>query len=123
MIYIQSTGEPSLFETGHFLGSVTPELKPGFHIEEFVSGGPKNYAYRIVDPVTGNREMVSKFRIKKLNYSATKTVNFDVIKALILREDNTETMTVHTNSKIKRKRAYGRINSHRAREYDLQILT
>ena len=87
MIYIQATAEPPLVETGDCLGAITSELKPGFHIEEFVNGGPKNYAYRIVDPLTSNRETVRKVRRITLNYNATQTVNFDVIKALVLRGD------------------------------------
>ena len=84
---------------------MTSELLPGFHIEEFVSGGPKNYAYRIVDPMTGMRETVFKVRRITLNYSASQTVNFDVIKALVLGGDDTETVKVHTERKIKSKRA------------------
>ena len=62
VIYIQPVTEPPLIETGDCLGAMTSELKPGFHIEEFVRGGPKNYAYRKMDPVTGNRETGSKVR-------------------------------------------------------------
>ena len=82
---------------------MSSELKPGFHIEEFVSGGPKNYVYRIVDPVTGKRETVCKAQVITLNYSASQMVTFDVIKALVLRGDDTEKVTVHTERKIKRK--------------------
>ena len=63
-----------------------------------------------MDPVTGNRETVCKVRGTTLNYSASQTVNFDVMKALILIEDNTETVTFHTEHKIKSMRADGRIN-------------
>ena len=82
---------------------MTSELKPGFHIEEFVSGWTKNYAYTIMDPVTGNGETVCKFRRITLNYSASQTAIFDVIKALILRGDDIETVTDQTKRKIKRK--------------------
>ena len=82
VIYIQPTAEPPLVETGDCLGAMTSELKPGFHIIEFVSRGPKNYAYRIVYPMTGNREMVCKVRGITLNYMDSQTVNFEVIKAL-----------------------------------------
>ena len=58
-------------------------------------------AYRIVDPVTGNREMVCKVRGITLNFSASQMMNFNVMKAMILRWDNTETVTVHTERKIK----------------------
>ena len=62
MIYTQPAAEPPLLETGDGLGAMMSELKPGLHIEEFVNGGPKHYAYRIVDPLTGNRDMVLKFQ-------------------------------------------------------------
>ena len=75
-----------------------------------MSGGPKNYAYRIVDPVTGVRETVCTVRRITLNYSASQTVNFDVINALVLGSNDTETGTVHTQRKIKRKRADGKIH-------------
>ena len=68
-----------------------------------------NYAYRIVDPVTGNRETVCKVRGITVNYSVSQTVNFDVINALELRGDDTETVNVHTEHKIKRKIADGKI--------------
>ena len=110
VIYIQPTAEPPLVITGDCLVAMTSELKPGFHIKEFVSGGPKNYAYRIVGPVTDNRETVCKVRGITLNYSASQTVNFDVIKVLVLRGDDIETVSVHTERNIKRKRAAGRIN-------------
>ena len=98
---------------------MTSELKPGFHIDEFVSGGRKNYAYRIVDPVTGNRETVCKVQGITLNYNASQTIKLDVIKALVLRGNATETVNVHIERKIKRKRADGKIHSHRARRQDL----
>jgi hypothetical protein len=37
--YIQPHMETPLVETGDRMGAMTYELKPGFHIEEFVSGG------------------------------------------------------------------------------------
>ena len=45
MIYVSSPGkyDPSI---GDYLGELTKELKKGEHIVEFVSGGPKNYAYK-----------------------------------------------------------------------------
>jgi hypothetical protein len=41
---------------------MTLELKQSHYIKEFVSRGPKKYAYRKVDPVTGSRETVCKVR-------------------------------------------------------------
>ena len=71
-------------KTGDSLGAMTSELKPAFHIEEFVSGRPKNCAYRVVDTMTGMRETVCKVRGITLNYSASQAVNFDVIKVVLL---------------------------------------
>jgi len=47
VIYIQDDAEPPLIDCDNKLGSMTNELHPGEFIEEFFSGGPKNYAYRI----------------------------------------------------------------------------
>jgi hypothetical protein len=54
VIFIQPVDQPALIETGDCLGAMT-ELKEDLHIEEFVSGGPKNYACRTVNPATGER--------------------------------------------------------------------
>jgi hypothetical protein len=42
VIFIQPNYQSALIETGDCLGSMTSELKPGLHIDEFVSGVPKN---------------------------------------------------------------------------------
>jgi hypothetical protein len=55
------------------------ELKIREYIEEFVSGGPKNYTYRVVS-VRVATKTVCKVRGITLNYSASKMVNFDAIK-------------------------------------------
>jgi hypothetical protein len=49
VLFVQPSGEAALVETGDNLGAMTSELKPSEYIEEFVSGGPKNYAYKIVN--------------------------------------------------------------------------
>jgi hypothetical protein len=46
-LYIQEESEPRLVECGNNLGDMTNELKPGEYTDELVSGGPKNYAYKI----------------------------------------------------------------------------
>jgi hypothetical protein len=79
VIFNQPDDQPALIETGDCLGAKTSELKPSLHIDEFFSGGPKDYAYRTVNPATGERETVCKVRRITLNYSASKLVNFDVI--------------------------------------------
>lgn len=53
IIYVSRPGEVDL-PTGNFLGDVTNELKPGVSIVEFVSLGPKNYAYLLSDSTSSS---------------------------------------------------------------------
>ena len=87
VIYVQPRDEPSLIEPGDKLGDITPELRPSEFISEFVSGGPKNYAYSVMAGGTGGREekTLCKVRGITLNYNASKLVNFERIKDMILR--------------------------------------
>ena len=71
-----------------------------------MTGVPKNYAYTVIDTVTGQAATVCKFRGITLNYNAKQLVNFDVIMAVILGTGE-PTVTVHTEKKIKRKRNGG----------------
>jgi hypothetical protein len=82
----------------------TDELKPDEFNCEFVSAGPKNYAYRIVT-LDDNRAPKSGCKIRgiTLNYSTIQTINFDVMRDMILKHLPT-TVTVHIDHKIKRKR-------------------
>ena len=84
VIYIQPSEGPGLIETGDKLGDMTSELRPTEYGSEFVSGGPKNYAYQVIDTVTGRVDTVCKVRGITLNYIVKQLVNFDVIKARIL---------------------------------------
>jgi hypothetical protein len=90
---------------------MTSELKPNLHIDEFVSGGPKNYAYKTVNPAIGERETVCKVRGITLNYSPSKLLNFDVIRDMILRADESDKVMVHTENKTKPRRAGGWIDT------------
>ena len=60
VIFVQKDAEPPLIERGDFLGDMTSELKGSEFISEFVSGGPKNYAYKLCDSVTGKRRVCVK---------------------------------------------------------------
>ena len=53
VIFVQPRDEAVLFQTGDCLRAMTSELKPGEFICEFVSGGPKNYAYKSINSVKG----------------------------------------------------------------------
>ena len=45
VIYVHKPGKPDP-PLGNYLGDLTDELDDGDYITSFVSGGPKNYAYR-----------------------------------------------------------------------------
>ena len=57
-LYIQPSDDAPLVATGDSLGDMTSELKPCEYISEYVSGGPKNYAYRTHNTETGVRSEV-----------------------------------------------------------------
>jgi hypothetical protein len=103
---VQPSEGPQLVETGDRLGDMTSELKPSERILEYVSGAPKNYSYRVMDVETGRTKTVCKFRGITLIYSTMQTVNFDVMKGMILGMVE-EPVNVHTEKKIKHKRTGG----------------
>ena len=82
------------------------ELRPKEYVSEFVSDGPKNYAYKKVDIVTARIDTICKVRSITLNYSAKQLVNFDVTKDMILGSGE-PTIMVHTEQKFYRKRKGG----------------
>ena len=67
VIFVQPRDEAALVQTGDCLGAMTSELKPGKFICEFVSGDPKNYAYKSINSVTGGKITVCKVRGIMLN--------------------------------------------------------
>ena len=76
VIYVHEPGKPEP-PLGDYLGDLTDELD-GDYITEFMSGGPKNYAY-----VTNNDKRVMKVRGITLNYAALQKLNFESMRNLI----------------------------------------
>jgi hypothetical protein len=107
VIYVQGRGESALVETGDNLGDMASELKPNESITEYVGAGPKNYAYRTVNIVTGESKTTCKVRGVHPNYSASQVVNFEAMKNLILNRAEAATVNVHTSKEIKRRRGKG----------------
>jgi hypothetical protein len=91
-------------KTGDCLGDMTSELKPSEYISEFVSGGSRNYAYKTVNTVKGAESTVCKVRVFTLNYGASQVLNFEKLQQMILKGTGQDTVTIHTERKIKRKR-------------------
>ncbi|KAL4219797.1 hypothetical protein ACF0H5_020209 [Mactra antiquata] len=63
---------------GDYLGELTNELKPDDYIVEFVSGGPKNYAY-----TTAKGEQTCKIRGFSLNYMGSQLLNFESVRDIV----------------------------------------
>ena len=63
-----------------FVGGMTDELG-GSYITEYVSNGPKNYAYR-----TGDSKQVGKVKGFTLNFVASQQLTLDVMKEMAISE-------------------------------------
>ena len=99
VIYVHKPGKPDP-PLGNYLGDLTDELDDGDYITSFVSGGPKNYAYR-----TKKGKTYTKIRGITLDYAATRKLNHDVIRDLVHLHTDCETdakVTVDIPFKITR---------------------
>ena len=100
MIYLSKPGEydPPL---GDYLGEIINELKTGEYIVEFVSGGPKNYAYK-----TNRGNETCKVRGFTLHFTNSKLINFESVKAMVLdpSEENITVTNPQKRCRDKRKR-------------------
>ena len=79
VVYTWKPGDPQI-PLGDYLGEMTDELE-GDTITEFVSGGPKNYAYK-----TESGKVCCKVRGFTLNVRGDRQLNFDIIKQNVLDE-------------------------------------
>ncbi|XP_030762206.1 uncharacterized protein LOC115887022 [Sitophilus oryzae] len=90
VIYLSKAGQEEDIPLGNFLGEMTDELEgygEGSYIDEFVSGGPKNYAYKVYSPKTGEYFITCKVKGLSLNYNASQNINFETIKSMALTEE------------------------------------
>jgi len=88
---------------GWHLGEMTNELKDyGMHsyISEFVSGGPKNYAYKIAGTDNGKDQCEIKVRGITLSKVTSKRVNFKSLRRLVkhlVKKNKKEEVVIVTN--------------------------
>lgn len=82
VIFVTRPGDVYQPPLGDFLGDFTNELeKEGDFIEEFFSGGPKNYGYR-----TAQGDVVCKVRGFSLNAEGKAQLNYEVLRRNTLEE-------------------------------------
>lgn len=105
VIFTQRAGE-IMPRTGDFLGDLTDKLVDygsGAYISEFVSGGPRNYAYKIK---MSDESEISICKVKgiRLNYVNSQKINFDVIQKLVYdgQIDNKNTVSIYNNMILRR---------------------
>jgi len=80
VIYLEESGQPNP-PLGDYLGEFTSELEADDYIEEFVSGGPKNYGYK-----TKKGKVECKVRGFRLNSKGKTQLNYDVMRQNVLDE-------------------------------------
>ena len=93
VVYVCKKGENGPYH-GDYLGQLTNELDSGDYIEEFVTTGPKSYAYR-----TKMGKTVCKCKGIRLNHSTKEVVNMDEMMRMV-REDRERVVTVRCKNKI-----------------------
>ena len=77
--YMSCSDDKEIETFEYRLGYFKDELGEGKYINVFVSGGPKNYAYKM-----NNGETNCKVKGVTLNYKNSEVVNFDSVKYFIL---------------------------------------
>lgn len=79
IVYIERAGVPGEWcpPLGDYLGELTDELD-GKHITSFISGGPKNYAYKL-----NTNETTCKVKGITLNFRNSQVINFETMKQMV----------------------------------------
>ena len=104
VVFVSKKGEDNL-ELGDYLGDLTDEL-PGGTITHFVSGGPKNYAYKAT--IDGKTSTVCKVRGITLNFKNSLEINFDTVEHLVTQEPE-KRISTNTDFKIVRDKTHSRL--------------
>jgi hypothetical protein len=99
-ISIQRRVRRRIRELGDYLGDLTDEV-PDKRIVEFVTGGPKNYVYKIARPDKDGNTTICKVRGITLNYKNYLTINCDTIKDMVINNRD-DVKTVRDDFKITR---------------------
>ena len=96
VIYVHKDGlyEP---EMGDFLGQYKDEIGDGDYIQEFCSGGPKNYSYKTMK---GKKEL--KVRGFSLKPSTEQFLNFESVSEMVKSKDFSSKINLKMGSSMKR---------------------
>jgi hypothetical protein len=100
ILFVQLRDEPPVVVTGEKLGGMTSGLTPPKLLRNMLAE-PKNYAYKLVDIVMGERKTVFKLGGLTLNNNASRLDNFDCIWDMVLEGE--PIVAVHKQKKIERR--------------------
>ena len=117
IIFVLKDSDSPKVKTGDYLSDLTDELEEygsGSFIQEFVSGGSKNYAFSLFCPSTGKHATKCKVKGITLNYDYSN-VNFTALRNMIL--ENAPPVHVHNPKKIKRKQVGVVVSEPETKEY------
>ena len=89
------------------------EFGSGSFIDEFVSGGPKNYEFSVFAPLPVNAQINVKGIT--LNYQNSNVVNFTSLRNMIL--EDAPPVHVHNAKKIKRRHGGVVVSEPETKEY------
>ena len=126
LVYVQRDNAPDEYRPslGDYLGELTDEVD-GHNILSFVSGGPKNYAYKLDNGTT-----VCKVKGITLNYNNSQIINYDVMRHMITNIGNDDAGCVSTSNQyqitrdIKRQRITTKSTEKKYKVvYDKRIIT
>lgn len=92
---------------GDYLGDLTDEV-PGNRITHFVTGGPKNYSYKLDKADSNGNQTVCKVRGIILNYKNVLDINFNSIVDMVTSGGD-KTITVKDEHKLVRDQQNSRI--------------
>lgn len=87
VIFVDDVNNPVDIVCGEFLGDLTDELD-GDVITEFVSTGPKSYAYK-----TKKGKYTTKIKGFTLNYEASQLLNFETLKKIVCEDPKLKVTT------------------------------
>ncbi|XP_053213282.1 uncharacterized protein LOC128396692 [Panonychus citri] len=57
VVFVEKTGDPKI-QCGDYLGQLTDEIEPGWKCNLFVSLGPKNYAYQVINSQEDTKSII-----------------------------------------------------------------
>ena len=103
---------------GDYLGELTNELDNDDFIVEFISAGPKNYAYR-----TNSGKETCKVRGFSLNFTNSHLINFDIIKDIVTGPKPVNQVTIMNSRKICREKRKRKLYNREERKVYKMVYT